>query len=681
MLVIPVVDGASLQGFAVNSLDPSGSWTALQRMAVCSVVAVYIFCAATGLGLRLLKVARIRADSPWERLVISAGVGFGLISLLALGLGLAGILSPVFWAVLLGIFILGSIGELLRLWGELGSDFSVLRPKTGFEYWLAAIVLLVFAANFLAAFAPPLDYDELEYHLAAPAQYLGAGRVFFIADNVYANFPENCEMLYLISMVLSGGTIAGAYTSKLVNVLLGVLAAVTVWRVGIGLFSRRVGAIAGAILYSAPWVAVVTQKAYVEASVLFYVTLVLLAAARYWCAGRGRRRWEEVVLVGVFCGLAAGTKYPAVLFVAVPAVVFIILANLPEPRRLVKHGVICVLFMVAAFGPWLFKNFAYTGNPTYPLLYRVFDGRNWDEFRDARFKRAHSPGEVSGGEFSGAAGEYFFAGGLASPALAVFLPFCLLYAGYARRRAALMLYGVFVFLSWFLLTHRIPRFLVPMLPALALLAACGAEVELTRWWRKLCHIVVVGLVGYCALVVLRIDFQGLALHRVALGMESPRAYIGRLTTGSNYSQDAIDFVNRIPASENVLFLGEAQSFYATRPIIAPTVFDAKLVDQIEDPGPSGREFWKLLRASSIDYVYVNYDELKRLQETYSFEHGGRWHLGYSDWLGEDAASSVRLLSSMHGKYLVPVAAFPAAEGQAVFPFVIYRVLEAVGAPP
>ncbi len=47
-----------------------------------------------------------------------------------------------------------------------------------------------------------------------------------------------------------------------------------------------------------------------------------------------------------------------------------------------------------------------TGNPTYPLLYKVFDGPKWDEVRDARFARAHSAGGVGGKEFGLAAGGY-----------------------------------------------------------------------------------------------------------------------------------------------------------------------------------------------------------------------------------------------------------------------------------
>ena len=42
-------------------------------------------------------------------------------------------------------------------------------------------------------------------------------------------------------------------------------------------------------------------------------------------------------------------------------------------------------------GPWLAKNVVDTGNPVYPLGYRVFGGRHWDAAREAKWSAAHGP--------------------------------------------------------------------------------------------------------------------------------------------------------------------------------------------------------------------------------------------------------------------------------------------------
>jgi len=667
---LSLVRGVIPMGLAVNSLDASGLSAAAQRILICSSVAGYVLISAIGLGLKIIRLVKLRGHYPWERLVLSAGLGLGSISLLVLGLGLLGLLSPTFWVLLLGGFIVISLGDLFHLFGELTSDFRVMRPKGGFEYWVAVALLVIFAANFLAAFVPPMDYDVLEYHLAAPAEYVRAGRVFFIGDNVYANFPANVEMLFLLAMRLSGGTFAGAYTSKLLNVALGVLAAIGIWRIGARLFTRRVGAIGAAIFYSAPWVSSVTQKAYVEGGTVFFGIMVMLAAARYWVGPVERRQWREAAAAGVFSGFAIGTKYPAALFVAIPAGLFFLVANLSARRHLLRHTLVFVLCALALVSPWLIKNYVLTGNPIYPLLYNVFDGPKWDEVRDARFAQAHSAGGVGGKEFGLAAGGYFFLDALASPLVVVFAPFFLVYAAGGRRRIALFLYAGFVFLSWFFFTHRISRFLIPMVPALAILGGCGVEADLGRWWRAMCRALFGVLLAYCAIFPWRVNVQGLGFQRLFLGVESPREYMGHMFRGarSSYSPEAIDFVNKLPVDKKVLFLGEARTFYVSRPVIAPTVFDSKLIDGIDEPGPSGRAFWELLRENRIDYVYVSLPELSRLQNSYVFEHKGKVHPGYSDWL------TPSVINATAGKYLSPVAAFSHSEIAILPPFMIYRVV-------
>ena len=127
-------------------------------------------------------------------------------------------------------------------------------------------------------------------------------------------------------------------------------------------------------------------------------------------------------------------------------------------------------------------------------------------------------------------------------------------------------------------------------------------------------------------------------------------------------------MNKLPADKKVLFLGEARTFYVSRPVIAPTVFDSKLIDGIDEPGPSGRAFWELLRENRIDYVYVDLPELSRLQNSYLFEHKGEVHGGYGDWL------TLGVIDAMVGKYLSPVAAFSHGGIPIVAPFMIYRVV-------
>jgi len=55
--------------------------------------------------------------------------------------------------------------------------------------------------NLAGALAPPFEYDELEYHLGALAEYLKAGHITLLPHNFYSNLPQLTEMLYLLGSV------------------------------------------------------------------------------------------------------------------------------------------------------------------------------------------------------------------------------------------------------------------------------------------------------------------------------------------------------------------------------------------------------------------------------------------------------------------------------------------------
>ena len=46
----------------------------------------------------------------------------------------------------------------------------------GWSRFLLALIIVAAVLNLLGAISPPFEYDELEYHLGAPAEYIKAGR-------------------------------------------------------------------------------------------------------------------------------------------------------------------------------------------------------------------------------------------------------------------------------------------------------------------------------------------------------------------------------------------------------------------------------------------------------------------------------------------------------------------------
>ena len=69
-----------------------------------------------------------------------------------------------------------------------------------------------------------------------------------------------------------------------------------------------------------------------------------------------------------------------------------------------------------------------------------------------------------------------------SPLYLALAPLAFLRPG--SRRLALALWGfvAYLFLTWWLLTHRLDRFWLPLLPSLAILAGLGADWARDRGW-------------------------------------------------------------------------------------------------------------------------------------------------------------------------------------------------------
>ncbi len=537
-------------------------------MAAGLLAAAAILAGAWALGRRLL--------APWRDVplagVCAAALGLGTLALLTLGLGLVGWLSPLLFRAGLLAGALLAIRDLYRARAALAAwatglqlDGLALAQAAG-----ATALLLPMAAGLPVL---PSDYDALEYHLGAPAAYLRQGRISFLQDNLYAAFPENQEMLYLVGLAATGTHAGGAAAAKALNLACWGLAALTLLGLGRRHASARAGGWAALALLASPWVFLTGGwLVYNEPALALFS---LLAAALAW---EGR-----VPLAGLMAGLAFGVKYPAALFLILPLALGLLLKS---PRK----ALVFAALALAAASPWLLRNLAATGNPVYPLL-----------AGHAAFDAAHRPGPCDLAHLKGSL-EALGSGMLLCPALLVFLAFGW-FQPHRRVRGAALLWTALGVALWFLFTHRVDRFCLPFLPALGFAVGIGVEAMALHPG---------GWLGRCVVGVVVLLAAATGLLQAAEGLGRRADPWGPDAT---YSAAAIREVNRLPAGSRVLFVGEAETFYvrldgAVR-VVAPTVFDAKPFEAAES-----------LKAQGFTHVYLNWPELVRLQATYGDKRRG-----------------------------------------------------------
>ena len=252
--------------------------------------------------------------------------------------------------------------------------------------------------------------------------------------------------------------------------------------------------------------------------------------------------------------------------------------------------------------PWLIKNVVDTGDPVYPLGYRIFGGRDWDEARERQWTNAHGPKLIALKPLVDAVLDVAGRSDWQSPALMALAPLAFFRPG--SRRAAGLLWGyvLYLFATWWLLTHRIDRFWLPLLPALAVLAGLGADWTRSRPWTAILGLVltlsIVTSAAHCATGLVAINEWTGDLRKL-------RDDAARIASQSLAWLDAY-----LPPGAVPLLVGQAQTFTMNHRVVYNTVFDRDTFESI-DRGRSPEEVRDELRRRGITHIFVDWSEIER----------------------------------------------------------------------
>ena len=152
-----------------------------------------------------------------------------------------------------------------------------------------------------------------------PREYFDAGRITFLPHNVYAAFPQQIEMLYLLLMHLAGGTLAAAIPAQLLHAACGLLAVLTLAAWTPPGWPRATVAV---VVGSVPWLAYLGCLAYVELGMVFFAAVAAVPGTRSlprhrrrsWhgpgAQATGQRRLAADVCRGRLCGFFRRLQVP-----------------------------------------------------------------------------------------------------------------------------------------------------------------------------------------------------------------------------------------------------------------------------------------------------------------------------------------------------------------------------------
>lgn len=493
---------------------------------------------------------------------------------------------------------------------------------------IALVGLIALTAN-----VPPVSRDALTHHLALPKLFLQHGLLKEMPAIPFSYYPMNLDLLYYAALAWGNDIIP-----KYIHFLFGLLTAGMIYRY-LSVRVKRTLALLGALIFlSTPIVIRLSAEVYVDLGLSFFSMATMCALLRWPASQRSLR---HLVLAGIWCGLALGTKYNALLLLAVFSMLMPFVATRIRPgsdhldadvaRRRAPTGrqttagrrldaspfralagvIVFVAVALAVYAPWMIRNTVLTGNPVYPMFERVFNsghaGRQGDWSQTAsmvqdtsntllvrRLVFKESPGDIALIPL-----RIFFEGrdddprrfdGRLNPVLPFFILAALVTwradqrALGVERWAWFAFAGLFTLMTFFLAPIRI-RYLLPVLPALAILSVCGI-FNLQNMIRTVRHPIArrCGEVLLVFLVVVMLGFNAdYAVKRFQ--KVDPWAYLsGRLSRDAYISRHRpeyalIQHVNTQLAPDAhilALFMGERR-YYFDREVTFSEGLIAKLV--------------------------------------------------------------------------------------------------------
>lgn len=579
------------------------------------LLASFVWILAIMLGsLVISSLVKRESVTRGEWIILSAGLGLGVLSCIVQVLGLAGVLDRYTFFVVAGVII--------SLWGlsfaTRGRAMDVYEKRSSPRVSLQLAVLIpsgiVLGLALLSAMLPTPDYDAHAYHLLGPKEWFLAGRIQFLPHNVYTSFPFLTEMMHLVGMVAWGDWFYGGLVGQSILSGFGILTTAAVMCVGRRLFDENAGWLAALVYATAPWTYRLTSIPYVEGPMLAYGMLGLLCLTRF---SQGHVVWS--LMAGIFAGAAFGCKYPALLMVAVPLGAGV--AVLSNRRTIPLHMIAFGGGFILLAGIWLVRNLAWTGNPVFPLLYDWMGATTWDAVRDERFVKGHQSSSFTFSLLGSFARDVFERSDWQSALVFAFAPWSL----FSRRRVAFALWAliVYLFLMFFFTTHRLDRFFLTIEPVAALLAGAGMVVVMGwigRW---------IPAIATALIVIFNISYVSTPLCGMNLYTD-PLSSVRKVALDNVApSLAALIDSDLVKNDQTVLFVGLAAVYESPYSSRYNTVFDSNILEQItRDPHTGGLRRADDIRSSlarhGINDIFVDWSWVKRYRSPGNY--------GYSDFI-------------------------------------------------
>ena len=242
-------------------------------------------------------------------------------------------------------------------------------PKTINKIYGALLLLLTISLLMLAC-VPPISRDALIHHLQVPKLYLQHGAIYQIPELPFSYYPMNLDLLYMWALHFGNDILP-----KYIHMFFGLGTALLIYNHLNKRLSKNYALLGALFFLTIPIIVKLSITVYVDLGLVFFSTASLLSLF-HWI--ENKKRWRYLILAGICCGLAMGTKYNGLLILFLLTLFIPLLVvrsnNIKKPSRIALQAALLFFLMaILTASPWLIRNSLWTGNPVYPLYDTLFN--------------------------------------------------------------------------------------------------------------------------------------------------------------------------------------------------------------------------------------------------------------------------------------------------------------------
>lgn len=541
--------------------------------------------------------------TPLEFNLLATMLGLGLLAFAILINGLSG------WFNSTSIFIVLAIAGFIscREWGEIGLFMrqnlrgQPISAANLYEKILLVIAIIFVPVLILNALTPVWDYDALMYHLEIPRWYLEEERIRFHTETFRTGYPFLVEMLFLIGLAFELD-----FFSKLISLTYATLLILSTYTFSIRFLSRNIAFIAIGILLGTPSIPTWATWASVDfawAGYEFWSLYIVLL----WQPNNTNKEHYFPLLAGALSGFAISTKYLSIA--TLPIVGVIILWRLSRDSentiwKGVKHLLVFCIFATIIASPWYIKNWVWTGNPIYPL---IFGGIGWDPIEAQvmnDYLRSFGIGSgildfllipysvyANHRQFS----TFFLE--IVHPALWLAVIYPVL--AQSKKNFTLFFYLAVYYIIW-AANSQVIRFLLPAFTVASVLA--GNVIHNSHSFFK--KIALYGIL--IPLLTASLIYQTLLLYNYSPYFSGKKSTVGILRDAVNNYQMTQHIQETLTSDERALFLWDGRSYYCDSRCIPDDEQSTAVLLTIDSPSPY--ELADELKEKGVTHLMVNFTD-------------------------------------------------------------------------